>query len=156
MKRLKFAWVGQLKAPFYAEACRHYLRALERSIRVEELRVRDARDPADIPARLRKEGQALLAGIGPRDFVVGLDERGLALDSKNLAARLGQWFDDPGRQPCFVLGGPFGVSPEVKARFDLALSLGPLTLPHELARTVLLEQLYRAVTILAGHPYHHD
>lgn len=155
MNRVRLVFVGDLKASWAAEACRHYLDALSRYVRCDLSVVRDVRDAKDVKIRLRKEGQALLAAFGPRDRVVGLDERGLAHGSRGLASKLGEWIEDPGRAPCFVIGGAYGYAPEVTGRFDERLSLGPYTLPHELARVTLLEQLYRAMTILAGHPYHH-
>ena len=155
MNRIKFVFVGELKASWAAEASRHYLEALSRHVRCEMSLVRDAKEAKDQKTRMRKEGQALLSSLGPKDRVVGLHEQGKALGSRGLAAKLGGWLEDPGRAPCFVIGGPYGVSSEVEARFDERLSLGPYTLPHELARVTLLEQLYRGMCILAGHPYHH-
>lgn len=156
MKRIKLVFVGEVKAPHFAQALRHYLDALERACKVEHVACRDGREVKDPLARCRKEGQSILAALGPKDWVIGLDEGGKAYDSKTLAARLNRWFEDPGRTPCFVVGGPFGFSPEATNRFDERLSLGPYTLPHELARVVLLEQLFRSTCILSGHPYHHD
>ena len=154
MKRIRLAFVGGCKTGFFAEACDHYLRALERYVKVDVLIARDAKS-GTTAERLRKEGQGLLAGLGPRDHVVGLEEDGRRLDSKGLAAWLEKRLEDPGKNPCLVIGGPYGFSPEIRERFADSLSLGPYTLPHELARVLLLEQLYRAATILAGHPYHH-
>jgi len=155
MNRLRLVFVGELKTPWAVEACRHYQEALARYVRCEATILRDARDSRDTQARRLREGQALLQALGPRDRVVGLDERGASHASTALAAKLKVWIEDPGRAPCFVIGGPYGFSPEAESRFDERLSLGPGTLPHELARVVLLEQLYRGMSILAGHPYHH-
>jgi 23S rRNA (pseudouridine1915-N3)-methyltransferase len=155
MNRLRLIFVGELKTSWAVEACRHYQEALSRYVKCEVSILRDSRDMKDAVARTHREGQALLAAFGPRDRVVGLDERGASYTSRDLAAKMGEWRDDPGRAPCLVVGGPYGFSPEAASRFNERLSLGPLTLPHELARVVLLEQLYRAMSILAGHPYHH-
>jgi len=155
MHRMRLVFVGELKARWAAEACRHYQEGLARYVRCETGLVRDAHDTRDVAARLRKEEQGILRLLGPRDRVVGLEVTGLAMSSEGLAGKLGQWLDDPGRQPCFVVGGPYGFGAGARERFDHSLSLGPCTLPHELARVVLLEQLYRAMSILAGHPYHH-
>ncbi|WP_243310639.1 23S rRNA (pseudouridine(1915)-N(3))-methyltransferase RlmH [Fundidesulfovibrio agrisoli] len=156
MNRLKLLFVGEAKAPWAAEAARHYLEALNRYVRCEVVCTRDVKDAKDKTQRMRREGQALLASVTARDRVIGLDEGGRAHGSKGLSAKLSTWLEDPGRAPCFVVGGPFGFSPEVRERFDETMSLGPYTLPHDLARVVLLEQLYRGMTILAKHPYHHD
>jgi len=155
MRRMRLVYVGELKAPWAAQACRHYQEGLSRYVRCETHVVRDAHDTRDVPARLRKEGQGILRVLDPRDRVVGLEVEGAATSSEGLAGMLGRWLDDPGRRPCFVVGGAYGFGEEARERFDHGLSLGPCTLPHELARVVLLEQLYRAMCILSGHPYHH-
>lgn len=156
MNRIRLLFVGDIKAPWASEACRHYQEALSRHVRCDAAILRDAKDAKAPDVRRAKEGQALLAALGPRERVIGLDERGAAHGSMGLAAKLRGWLDDPGKVPCFVIGGPFGFSAEAASRFDEKMSLGPYTLPHELARVVLLEQLYRAMSILAGHPYHHE
>ena len=154
MKTIRLLVVGAAKAPWFREAASHYLTALRRHVPVEEVVLRDGK-ASDRERRMAEEGRAILAKLGPRDLLVVLDENGRSLTSRDLASRLGQLLEDPGRRPCFVVGGAFGLSPEVLARADLTLALGPGTLPHELARVVLYEQLYRASSILAGAPYHH-
>ncbi|QLA16936.1 23S rRNA (pseudouridine(1915)-N(3))-methyltransferase RlmH [Desulfolutivibrio sulfoxidireducens] len=154
MKPIRFVFVGQAKAPFFRQAEDHYLEAVNRSIAATRVVVKDAR--AGRPAeRNTAEGRGLLERLGPRDFVVVLDGRGKMYDSPGLAARLRVLVEDPGRAPCFVVGGAYGLADEVLARADEIVSLGPGTLPHELARVVLLEQIYRATAILRGAPYHH-
>jgi len=155
MNRLRLVFVGELKAPWAREACAHYLEAVKRYARCDVSILADVKSTKDQASRLRKEGQGILAALGPKDRAIGLDERGRAYSSRAFAAQLGEWLDDPGRAPCFLIGGAYGYAPEVSARFDANVSLGPYTLPHELARVTLCEQLYRAMTILAGHPYHH-
>jgi 23S rRNA (pseudouridine1915-N3)-methyltransferase len=88
--------------------------------------------------------------------VVILDEHGDRLTSRQLADFVRKWTDAPNQRPVFVIGGPFGLSDEVKAAARARIRLSDMTLPHELARLVLLEQLYRAATILKNMPYHHD
>lgn len=99
------------------------------------------------------EGAAILASLPQDIHVVALDGRGKTWSSEELAAQLAQW-RMAGRDLAFLIGGPDGHAPEVLARADQSWSLGPLTLPHMLVRLVLAEQLYRATTIMAGHPYH--
>lgn len=101
------------------------------------------------------EGEALLAKLNTAEKLVLLDERGEQLSSKELADKLADWQSD-GRDIAFVIGGPDGVSDTCRKRADLTLSLSRLTLPHGLARVVLAEQLYRAASLLAGHPYHRE
>lgn len=154
MKPLRFLFVGQAKAPFYRQAEDHYLDAIGHSIATVRVVVKDARsgNPED---RRKAEGKAVLERLGARDFPVVLDGRGKMYDSPALAARLGVWVEDPGRAPCFIVGGAYGLSGEVLARAGEVVSLGPGTLPHELARVVLMEQIYRGMAILRGAPYHH-
>lgn len=100
-----------------------------------------------------EEGERLLAKLGRDELLVLLDERGKRLTSKALAGRLQDWQND-GRDLAFVIGGPDGVSDAVRQRAAATLSLSDLTLPHGLARVLLAEQLYRAWSLAAGHPYH--
>jgi 23S rRNA (pseudouridine1915-N3)-methyltransferase len=98
---------------------------------------------------------ALLAEALPRDALrIALDERGRALTSPALAGLLADWRDRGTRDAAFVIGGAEGLARDLVAGADLVLSLGPMVWPHALARAMLAEQLYRAVTILAGSPYH--
>ena len=87
------------------------------------------------------------------DFVVVLDEHGKDLTTMDLARHFSHWRAD-GETPVFVIGGPDGLAPEVKARANLTIRLSSMTLPHAFARVMLSEQIYRAWSILAGHPYH--
>jgi 23S rRNA (pseudouridine1915-N3)-methyltransferase len=128
--------VGRARAP-YADDLAHYERLLARQARVEVVEVR--------------EDEQLERRIPDRAWVVLLDAAGRARSSEDFAA----WVEDrrqAGRDVCLVIGGPFGTGVQ---RRDEAISLGPMTLPHLLARVVLLEQLFRAHKILAGEPYHH-
>jgi 23S rRNA (pseudouridine1915-N3)-methyltransferase len=154
MKTIRCIVVGQAKTPFFRDAAAHYLEALRRYLPAEELVVRDGR--ASEPGRRKvEEGKTILSKLATRDYLVVLDEHGRSLPSRELADRLRILVEDPGRVPCFLVGGAFGLAPEVLARADMTLALGPGTLPHELARVVLYEQLYRAAAINAGAPYHH-
>ena len=101
----------------------------------------------------RREGAALLAVLPARAFAVALDETGTALASAVLAEKCRVWWES-GRPLVFLIGGAEGLDRAVLGRADFRLSLGPLTFPHGLARVILAEQLYRAQTILTGHPYH--
>ena len=102
---------------------------------------------------IEAEGELLLSKIDSGEQVVLLDERGTQLSSKSLAQQLARWQTD-GRDLCFVIGGPDGVSSAVRARADFVWSLTRLTLPHGLARVLYAEQMYRAWSLGAGHPYH--
>jgi 23S rRNA (pseudouridine1915-N3)-methyltransferase len=102
---------------------------------------------------MEAEGELITAKLSATEQVVLLDERGKQLSSKSLASILGDWQSD-GRDLCFVIGGPDGVSDAVRQRSDMMWSLSQLTLPHGMARALLSEQLYRAWSLQTGHPYH--
>jgi 23S rRNA (pseudouridine1915-N3)-methyltransferase len=128
--------VGRVRAP-YADDVEHYQRLLTRQACVDVIEVAD--------------DEAVARRIPERAFVSLLADGGETYSSEGFA----RWIEDRrqgGRDVCFVIGGAFGTALE---RCDHRLSLGPMTLPHQLARVVLLEQLFRAHKILAGEPYHH-
>lgn len=102
------------------------------------------------------EGAALLAQLAPTDHLIACDERGRALASRALAERIGQWRDHGARRLVFAIGGADGLAPEVLETARETLAFGAQTWPHALARAMLAEQVYRAMTILGGSPYHRD
>ncbi len=104
--------------------------------------------------RCAEEAAALIARVPARARVVALDARGRLLSSEEFAALIAAWRDEGATAAAFLIGGPDGHGAAVAGASALTLSLGRMTLPHGLARVVLAEQLYRAATILAGHPYH--
>ena len=106
------------------------------------------------PTRKGEEAKLLAASLIEGGVVVALDERGKAMGSEAFAAQIGRWRDDGCAAAGFVIGGADGLDPAFVARADLVLSFSPLTWPHQLVRIMLAEQLYRATTILSGHPYH--
>ena len=124
------------------------LRSLE-IVEIAESRARDAQ------RRMLEESIALANIIPKGAATVLLDPRGEPLDSNAFAKRLRGW-NDGGRDVTFVIGGPDGLAPTLSENADLHLAFGALTWPHQLVRIMLLEQIYRAVTILSGHPYHRD
>ena len=134
-----------------------YCARLPREWRFETVTIPTAKRGKNTPADKARdaEGEALLAKLNPAEKLVLLDERGKQLSSKELSDLLAAWQSD-GRDIAFAIGGPDGVSAACRDRADLTLSLSRLTLPHGLARVVLAEQLYRAASLLAGHPYHRE
>jgi 23S rRNA (pseudouridine1915-N3)-methyltransferase len=104
---------------------------------------------------METEGEQILARLGADEQVVLLDERGKQMTSPGLATRLAGWQTE-GRDLCFVIGGPDGVSAACRERANFVWSLSDLTLPHGLARVLFAEQLYRAWSLQAGHPYHRE
>ena len=103
-----------------------------------------------------REGEKILDLLPKGAKLVALDERGKPQESKDFAAKLGAWRDEGIQTTVFVIGGAGGLSNAVRERADLMISFGKQTWPHMLARAMLAEQLFRATTILAGHPYHRE
>jgi 23S rRNA (pseudouridine1915-N3)-methyltransferase len=152
---LRIIAVGALRAPHWKTAAAHYLERLKHWRRIHEHVVKDADAGLPEAERVRLEGQRLLQAVRVDDYLICLDERGKSMPSRAFAAFLGEISENASRTPCFVLGGPFGLAGTVRSQARCVLSLGPMTLPHELARVLLLEQLYRAETILRKTAYHH-
>lgn len=144
--------VGKLR-PAFREACDDYLARLRRFAPVEEREVREAPAKASVLEQKRTEGRRLLEFVPERGIVVALDRAGTAWSSEALAGVVDRWRQS-GRPTAMVIGGSSGLDDAVLSRADHRWSLGPLTLPHELARVVVLEQWYRAYTILQGTKYH--
>jgi 23S rRNA (pseudouridine1915-N3)-methyltransferase len=153
--RITLVCVGRVRGSPFADDVAHYQRLLSRHARLETHEVREGGGDASRRAQnLAREAEAILARIPAGASVCALDRVGELLASDSLA----DWLEQrrgSGRDLCFVIGGAFGLDPIVLERADLRLSLGPLTLPHQLARVVLLEQLFRAHKILAREPYHY-
>jgi 23S rRNA (pseudouridine1915-N3)-methyltransferase len=105
-------------------------------------------------ARMAEEGRFVSAALSPRGFSVVLDEKGKALTSEDFAGFLRRHLDGGTPELSFLIGGPDGHAPDIRESAGLLMSFGPMTWPHRLVRVMLLEQLYRALTIIAGHPYH--
>jgi 23S rRNA (pseudouridine1915-N3)-methyltransferase len=122
-----------------------------RDLDLRELPESRARDAA---TRMAEEAQAISALIPERSVLIAMDERGKTLTSPDFAKHLGQWRDQSIDTSIFVIGGADGLSPELRRKADLTLAFGAATWPHQMVRILLLEQIYRAATILAGHPYH--
>ena len=153
-KKLRIIAVGALRSPHWKTAAAHYLERLKPWRRVHEHVVKDADAGLREAERVRLEGQRLLLAVRADDCLICLDEHGKSMSSPLFAALLDE-IATTSRTPCFMLGGPFGLAEVVRSQARFILSLGPMTLPHELARVLLLEQLYRAESILRKTPYHH-
>ncbi len=154
-KKIKFIFVGKLKLKFWKDAEAYYLTRLKRYFDIQKIVVKDASGSLSIKDRIEKEGENILKKIDSKDFVITLDEKGELLTSMAFAKKLTKWMELPTKKPCFVIGGAYGVCEKVKYRSNYLFSLSSLTFTHELARAVLLEQVYRAYQIKIGSPYHH-
>src|ERR1700751_5131783 len=151
--------VGRLKQGPERELAERYRKRFDESGRKLGFRSLDSRELAesrarDAAARIAEEAAAISAAIPENSVLVTLDERGENIDSKALALRLGRWRDQAVPSAVFVIGGADGLSPELGAKEKSRIAFGAATWPHQMVRVMLLEQLYRAATILSGHPYH--
>jgi len=122
-----------------------------RSLEIHEISESRARDAA---TRGAEEAAAISALIPEKSVLVALDERGDSIDSAAFARHLGRWRDESAANTIFVIGGADGLSPDLRRKAKLRVAFGAATWPHQMVRVMLLEQIYRAATILAGHPYH--
>ena len=153
--RLRILAIGT-KMPDWVEAgCNEYLNRLPPELRIEvvELPLGKRGKGADIQRAILREGEAMLKAIGERDQVIALEVQGKPWNTGDLAVNLQRW-QSSGDNVSLLVGGPDGLAPTCLARAGSRWSLSPLTLPHPLVRVLLAEQLYRAWSINAGHPYH--
>lgn len=155
MHGIKCVAVGRLQQGFWQDAAAFYRKRLAPHVRLEEREIKDAPGKLPVEKRVAQEGERILAALEPRDVAIVLDERGKEFDSRGLATFLEPFLEDANQRACFVVGGAYGLAQEVRQKSRQTMCLGRMTLPHELARVLLLEQLYRAVSILKGFPYHH-
>jgi 23S rRNA (pseudouridine1915-N3)-methyltransferase len=151
--RITIIAIGKLRPGPLKDLERLYAGRITWPLSIRELAERRPLPPAELKER---EGTLLLDALPKSATAVALDERGKALASAALAQKIGQWQDGGVQDLAFLIGGADGIGANVKARADFTLSLGPATWPHFLARGMLLEQLYRAQQLLAGHPYHRE
>ena len=157
--RLLIAAVGKLKQGPERELFAHYLGRAEaagRKLRLSPLNLAEVAESraATASARIKAEGAALLAKVPSSHKLICLDPGGDALSSEAFAKLLARFRDQGADGLAFLIGGADGLAREALEKAAGVLSLGPMTLPHGLARVVLAEQIYRATTILTGHPYH--
>jgi 23S rRNA (pseudouridine1915-N3)-methyltransferase len=155
LKPLRIIAVGKLKTPYWQEAATHYLARLKHWRAVEISLLKDGDAALPIAERNELEGRRILAACTPQDTLIIMDERGKSFTSPQFSAFVSHVSENAASTPCFVLGGAFGLSPAVRQAARHVISLGSMTFPHELARVLLLEQLYRAEAICRNVPYHH-
>ena len=158
MLHIKLITVGTLKEKYLKEAVAEYEKRLGAYARVEilelkEVRVAEDPTPAEIRAVLEKEADAILAAIPPRAYTVALCVEGQMRSSEQLAALL-EGAMSQSSELCLVIGSSHGLAPRVKAAANYRLSVSALTFPHQLMRVLLLETVYRSLSILHGSKYH--
>ena len=152
--KIRVLAVGKLKEKYNREAAADYLTRVNRYVPCEVVEIKDGSSEGDETRIVALEAQRLReTAERESEFRVALDIRGKSYSSPEFARLLGDHMNY-GRDMAFLIGGPFGLEPGLRRESDLQLSLSPLTFPHDLVRVLLLEQLYRAFTILRGEPYH--
>ena len=157
--KIKIVTVGKLKEKYLKDGIAEYSKRISRFAAVEMIELADEKTPdrasdSENEKILDLEGNGILSKIGDREFVVVLAIEGKTLSSEEFSKQLEQASINGYSTLTFVIGGSLGLSPQVKNRANLSLSFGRLTLPHQLMRLVLVEQIYRAFTIQQGSPYH--
>ena len=156
MLKITVIVVDHTRSPFLAEGELFYLNRLKNYARVEWIEVKPVKMTKGRPEQeIRNlEGQALIRKRAPKDYLIALDRCGRPYESEEFARRLGKFMANASGGITFMVGGPLGISREALAEVDEILSLSKFTLTHEMSRVVLLEQIYRAFTILKGEKYH--
>lgn len=154
-RELVIVWAGRHQRSSWEEICATYRKRISHMATVRDVPVR-ARAASDDPQRLKIEGQALLAALPKPSYPIALDSRGESVDSAQLAERLARIKAEWPHPVAFVIGSDLGLDRAVLDAARWVLSLGRLTLSHELARLVLYEQVYRTLTIEAGMSYHRE
>ena len=153
--RIHLIAAGNRMPGWIDEGFREYARRLpsECALQLTEIPLGKRTKTADIDRLRRQEGEKMTAAVPKGALTVALEVNGRPWSTEQLSERLGKWLAE-GRNMALLVGGPEGLDPEISRRADQRWSLSPLTLPHPLVRVVVAEQIYRAWTLLKGHPYH--
>ena len=151
--------VGKLREKFFADAAEEYLKRLKRIMPVTVIELPDEPEPAQPSEKLneavmKREGEKILAKIGQQDYVIAMCIDGKQFESPELAKKLQVLFTQGKSHITFLIGGSLGIHPDVLKRANERMSMSRMTFPHQLARVMLLEQLFRAAKINAGERYH--
>ena len=152
--KLRFVWVGKTKSAPVKELIREYLDRVARFATVDVTELRDRNDVGGDPQRIiDKEGEDILSSTASAGYLIAMDQRGQEMDSIKLAELIERHRVAGTKQITFVIGGHLGLSDAVRDRAQLLLALSRMTLTHDLARVLLIEQVYRAFTIIHNLPY---
>lgn len=154
--KLNIISVGHKMPDWVESACAEYLKRMPRELETRMIEIKPDKRAAGKNSEVVQEAEAkrILEVVG-KDYLVALDERGQAVTTLQLAEKLKGW-QTMGRDVSLVIGGADGLHPQLKAQAQWLFSLSKLTMPHGMVRVMLAEQLYRAHTVLSGHPYHRE
>jgi len=157
MLRLSLIWIDKTRDAWLKAGIEHYIEKIEHYIRVQVLQVRGVRSARNMRPDevIKREAKSITKVLPKGSFTVALDVKGRMLDSPGLAELLTDLEARGIKDMAMVIGGASGLAPEIIKRADESLSLSPMTFTHDMARLILVEQIYRACTINAGEPYHH-
>ncbi len=149
---------GKTEEAFLEQGIQKYLSRLDHYLKLEWQVLPPIKNKATLSKELLKarEGELILKKIKASDYVLLLDEKGKELSSSGLADYIGKLINNEATSLVIIVGGAFGVSDEIKTRSDFILSLSKMTFSHQMVRLFLVEQLYRAMTIIKGEKYHHE
>ncbi|HEX4888672.1 MAG TPA: 23S rRNA (pseudouridine(1915)-N(3))-methyltransferase RlmH [Luteibaculaceae bacterium] len=155
---IKFVFVGKTFQAFIEQGCEEFVKRIGKYNRTEVLVIPDEKRNASLdPSALkRSEAQAILKHIKPEDFLILLDERGKSFSSVQWAAQLQKFMNQGPKNLVFLVGGAFGFDEAIYQRSNFQWSLSNLTFSHQMVRLFLIEQVYRAFTILKNEPYHNE
>lgn len=150
--------VGKTATGYLAEGIDHYLKRLKHYLPVELIVIPDIKGARSLTEAEQKEreGDAMLQALQPGDYVVLLDERGREYTSREFSDEISRRMNQGLKRVVYIIGGPYGFAPKIYDRADSKISLSRMTMTHEMVRLLFVEQIYRAMTILRGEPYHHD
>jgi len=157
--QIEICAIGKVKEPYLRDGIAEYLKRLSgfctlKIVEFSEERIREGAGIHEISSACRQEGKNLLKAAGQAGYLVALDPGGVSMSSEDLADLVRRWEIDGPHHVAVLIGGPHGLSDEVRGQADLLLSLSSMTFPHQMVRLILLEQIYRAYTINKGLPYH--
>ncbi len=155
--KISLIQTGKTRSEYLKEGIKEYQKRLKKYLNIEEFTIPDLKNTKNLPVEIIKtrEGNMILKNCKTTDFVILLDENGKSMSSVEWADFLKRKMDI-GKDVVMITGGAFGFSKEVYARADGIISLSKMTFSHQLIRLILAEQLYRAMTIIKGDPYHHS
>ncbi len=156
--KVKLLAIGKTADKTMLSAVERYVSRLGHYVRFEFIAIDDVKTAKSMTEDKQKELECekMLTRIAPSDYLILLDERGRIRTSRDFACHLQELMMKAQHDVVFAIGGPFGFAPKMYARANEQLSLTPMTLTHEMVRLFFIEQLYRAMTIMRGEPYHHD
>lgn len=149
----KIIAIGKMRPSAELDLLNNYSARIRPDLQIIELEEKRNLSSNELKTR---EGELLLSAIPAAAKVIALDERGKSITSRELATQLGAWKDDGVREAVFLIGGADGLDENVRKKADMVISFGAMTWPHMMVRAMVGEQIYRAQSILSGHPYHRD